>query len=319
MVLEETLVIRGPIDSPEVLHAFREAGMPARITRTVTLEALLSAKGTIRNIKTLLKEEVERTEKLAEEYRAEEGIEEDEGAEPIELYDPFLEIAEQITGALTEFMDIYQPGDVVSADEIKEWMRPAAQEEEPPDAGRTMIHRLIAFTTLDGNDLVKIEDGRVTIQGHRDPEDLVITLPGEAIEDIDPEVIKEHGVLAEMIIISPAEYRLEFGPEAVLRAELEEVDELADDLDIDEDVYMSFREAISLKQVATTRTIEILEKHGLMTPQEVVEALRDDTAGGTEEGWSIMLDLTPEFVKGLLNDLRKIGLVRKKGGGFRAV
>jgi len=41
--------------------------------------------------------------------------------------------------------------------------------------------------------------------------------------------------------------------------------------------------------------------------------------GGTEDGWEIMLDLTPEFVKGLLNDLRKIGLVRKKGAGFRSI
>ena len=41
--------------------------------------------------------------------------------------------------------------------------------------------------------------------------------------------------------------------------------------------------------------------------------------GDTEDGWEIVLDLTPEFVKGLITDLRKIGLVRKKGGGFRSV
>lgn len=31
------------------------------------------------------------------------------------------------------------------------------------------------------------------------------------------------------------------------------------------------------------------------------------------------MDLTPGFVNGLLNDLRKIGLVRKKGAGFRVI
>lgn len=76
VVLEETLIIRGPIDLPEVARGFRETGMPARIMQTVALEGLVSAKGMIRNFKTLLKEEVARIEKLAEEFRTREGIEE---------------------------------------------------------------------------------------------------------------------------------------------------------------------------------------------------------------------------------------------------
>ena len=76
MVLEEILIIRGPIDAPEVVRAFSEAGMPARITQTVALEGLVSAKGKIRDIKALLKEENARIEELAEEFRTEEGIEE---------------------------------------------------------------------------------------------------------------------------------------------------------------------------------------------------------------------------------------------------
>ena len=73
MVLEETLIIRGPIDVPEVTRAFREAGMPARITQTVALEGLVSAKGTIRDVKALLKEEASRIEELTEETGIEEG------------------------------------------------------------------------------------------------------------------------------------------------------------------------------------------------------------------------------------------------------
>ena len=97
VVLEETLIIRGPIDLPEVAHGFREAGMPTRITQTVALEGLVSAKGMIRNFKTLLKEEVARIEKLAEEFRTREGIEEDEDTGSRELYDPYLKIIERLS------------------------------------------------------------------------------------------------------------------------------------------------------------------------------------------------------------------------------
>jgi hypothetical protein len=323
MVLEETLIIRGPIDVPEVTRAFREAGMPARITQTVALEGLVSAKGTIRDVKALLKEEASRIEELTEET----GIEEGEDTGPGGLHDPYFDVVERVAEVIAEFMERYQPGDVIPMAGIKEWMVPsagAAPEGEPaeavsPDAESSMLYRFMAFTALDENGLIETGDEGVVVQGHMEPEDVILALPGGAVEDIDPEALKEHGILTEMTVTAVPEYRLEFGPEAVLGADLEGVDELADDLEIDEDEYISFREGVSLKQVVTARTLEILEEHGTLTPAEVAEALGSSTVGDTEDGWGIVLDLTPEFVKGLLNDLRKIGLVRKKGGGFRSV
>jgi hypothetical protein len=314
MVLEETLIIRGPIDVPEVTRAFREAGMPARITQTVALEGLVSAKGTIRDLKALLKEGVSR-------------IEEGEDTGPGGVHDPFLDVVERIAEVLAEFMERYQPGDVIPMADIKEWMAPsagAAPEEEPaeavlPDVESSMLYRFMAITALDENGLIETGAEGAVVQGHMEPEDVVLTLPGGVVEDIEPEVLKEHGILTEMTVTAVPEYRLEFGPEAVLGADLDKVDELADDLEIDEDEYISFREGVSLKQVVTARTIEVLDERGTLAPAEVAEALGSSAVGGTEDGWEIVLDLTPEFVKGLLTDLRKIGLVRKKGAGFRSI
>jgi len=314
MVLEETLIIRGPIDAQEVARAFREAGMPARITQTVALEGLVSAKGTIRDLKALLKEEVSR-------------IEEGEDTGPGGVHDPFLDVVERIAEVLAEFMERYQPGDVIPMADIKEWMAPsagAAPEEEPaeavlPDVESSMLYRFMAITALDENDLIETGAEGAVVQGHMEPEDVVLTLPGGVVEDIEPDVLKEHGILTEMTVTAVPEYRLEFGPEAVLGADLDKVDELADDLEIDEDAYISFREGVSLKQVVAARAIEVLEERGTLAPAEVAEALGSSTVGDTEEGWGIVLDLTPEFVKGLLTDLKKIGLVRKKGAGFRSV
>ncbi|HQL58779.1 MAG TPA: hypothetical protein PLB71_02495, partial [Methanoculleus sp.] len=67
MVLEEMIIIRGLIDGPEIARAFREAGMPTRITQTVTLDGRVAAKGTIGDIRALLKGEIARIEKLRKE------------------------------------------------------------------------------------------------------------------------------------------------------------------------------------------------------------------------------------------------------------
>jgi hypothetical protein len=37
MALEEILTIYDPIDTPKIARAFKEAGMPARVTQTVTV------------------------------------------------------------------------------------------------------------------------------------------------------------------------------------------------------------------------------------------------------------------------------------------
>ncbi|HOB17198.1 MAG TPA: hypothetical protein PKK74_00675 [Candidatus Methanoculleus thermohydrogenotrophicum] len=334
MVLEEILIIRGPIDAPEVVRAFSEAGMPARITQTVALEGLVSAKGKIRDIKALLKEENARIEELAEEFRTEEGIEETGIEEDEEetgagrLHDnPGLNVVERIAEVIAEFMEMHKPGDVIPADGFKEWiLQPveAAPEEElaeavPPDAVSSVLCKFLVFTSLEENDLIKIEDEGVVVLGHMDPEDIILTLPGVIVEDIHPDALKEHDIQIEMTVTAVPEHRLEFGPEAVLGADLEGIDELIDGLEIDEDEYMMFRQDVSLKQIVTTRTLEILEERGTLTPAEVAEALGSSAVADTEEGWSIVLNLTPEFVKGLLTDLKKIGLVRKKSGGFRAV
>ena len=333
MVLEEILVVRGPLDVPEVARACKEAGMPARITQTVALESLVVAKGKIGGFKALLREQIARFEEPAGESRIEGGAEgpapgeADEDAALREFRVSSLGIVERVAETIAEFMEMHRPGDVVPRADLEEWMVQPARVpggEEPvesasPGVERFPLHKFIAISTLDANGLIRAGDEGVVVQGHMDPEDIAITLPGSVVDDIDREILKEHGILVEMTVTPVPECRLEFGPEAILDGDLDEIDDLAGDLDIDEGDYISFREGVSLKRIVIARTLEILEERGTLTTAEVVEALGSGAFGDTEEGWSIVLDLTPEFVKGLLGDLKKIGLVRKKGGGFRAI
>ncbi|HPM55470.1 MAG TPA: hypothetical protein PK739_11170 [Methanoculleus sp.] len=333
MMLDERLIIRGPIDGPEIARAFREAGMPVRITQTTNLESLVAANGKIGDVKALLHEEISQIEKLREDLLNEEGNEETDPEEDGEtdlrcLYNPFLDIVNSVADDIAGFMEKYQPGDVVSITDLKEWMTSpageATEEELPegalPDARKTLLHKLMAFATLCENGLIKDEDEEnMVVQRHMNPDDLIITIPGEATEDIDPEILKDHNIKMEMTAFPVPEYLLEFGLEAILEGDLDKIEEIADDLEIDEEDYISFRESISLKKIVIGRTLEILEEHGALTPAGIAEILGGSAIEDLEDGYDILLTLTPEFVKGLLNDLKKVGLVRKKGEKFRAI
>lgn len=331
MVLEETLIICGQFDLPEVTRAFREADIQVRTTQTIALESLVSAKGAIKDIRTLLEDEIERIEGFTDEDFTDEDftdeIDEDEDTESGDLYDSYLDVVDRVAEIITDFMEKHQPGDALSLIDIKEWMSLPAEtalegemsEDLLFDIESSMLYRYMAFIALNENGLINAEGEEVIVQKHMEPEDVVLSLPVIVIEDIDPESLKEYGVLTEMTVITVPELRLEFGPEVVVEMDLGDVDDIIDDLGIDEDVYASFREAVSLKQVVVARTMEILEERGTLALEEIVEAFGSSTMGDAEEGWSIVLDLTPEFVKRLLNDLKKIGMVRKRGSGFRVV
>ncbi len=328
MVLDEILIVRGRADGdgPEIARTFREAGMPVRITSTSVLEGHVALKGKINSVKALLKEEILRIEKFNEEFDTAEGEEfdtaEDEDAEPRQVYNSFLDVVEWIEEDIAEFMERYQPGDVIQAGDLKGWMAPdavAAGEGERQEILESALHRVMAFTMLCENDLIETDGEKVIVKGHMNPEEIIITIPGAFAGDIDPDDLKEHEVLLEMSVVSMPEYLLEFGPEAILEGDLDKVEEIADDLEIDEEAYMSFRSGISLKRVVVGRTLEILEERGALAPAEVAEALLGGSIENIEDGYEIALALTPEFVKGLLNDLKKVGLVRKKGEKFRTI
>jgi len=302
MTLEETLRIRGDRDLPRILEAFKEAGMPAQVREVTTvLEEMIVVMGTIGSIKSLLKE------RLAN-FNGE-----DEGTENLQRAN--LEIVERVAGITAGIMEQYQPGDPLP----RTGFPVMGGETVQPPPWKDEMQWFIAISTLKGNGLAGEEGGRVILQKRADPDSLLMALPEDIIDGIDPEILKERGITANMTVSSVPEYRLLFDPEAVLEADLEDIDDLALQLDLDPDTHATFRETVFLKQLVATRVQEAIEDRGTLTPEEVAEILKESVIEDPDGIWTISLNLSPEFVKGVLEDLRKIGLLSKKGTEFRRV
>jgi len=226
-----------------------------------------------------------------------------------------LEIVEKVAGIIAGIMERYKPGDPLPGTGFAGMGWETGRQTPWKDE----MQWFIAISTLKGNGLAREEDGRVILRKRADPESLVMALPEDIIEGIDPEILKDRGITANMTVSSVPEYRLVFEPEAILEADLENIDDLAVQLDLDPDTYAAFREAVFLKQLVAARVQEIIEERGTLTPEEVAEILKKSVVEDPDGIWTISLNLSVEFVKGVLEDLRKIGLLSKKGTGFRAV
>jgi hypothetical protein len=69
--------------------------------------------------------------------------------------------------------------------------------------------------------------------------------------------------------------------------------------------------------MVVSRVIDILKERGTVPAEEIFTVLQSDVfeiSGKIEE---ITLDLDLDFVKGLLDDMRRIGVIRRKGAGYR--
>jgi len=302
MTLEETLRIRGDRDLPRILEAFKEAGMPAQVREVTTvLEERTVVRGTIGDIKSLLKERVAQI------------AEEEDDAGNMQMIN--LEIVERVAGIIAGIMEQYQPGDTLPWTGFPGMSGGTVQ----PSPWKDEMQWFIAISTLKGNGLAREENGKMILQMRADPDSLVMALPEDIIEDVDTKALKDHGITANMTVSSVPEYLLLFGPAAILKGDLEEIDSLAPELDLDPGSYAAFREGVFMKQLIAARVLETIEIHGTLTPGEVVDILKDNAVKDPDGIWTILLDLSPEFMNDLLDDLRKIGLLRKKGAGFCTV
>jgi len=311
MVLEETLVVYDPDEARRIAGALRKKGIPVRIARKDILVQSVDVVGRIRDLKAAIEEGIAQ-------------IGEDDDARP-RLKSILASLGED-EKEIAAFLEQHPPGKAVTPAMPKKnlpelyqalWMEGADAEEVSREFAKILMNRRIG-ALLERSGLIEwTKDEEAILQGHADPADLVTALSGEIIDKIGLETLRRHAVKTSMTIVSEPDYHLEFNPEAISMIDIMDLDELVDEMEIDLDAYGLFRDNVYAKRMVVSRVIDILEERGTVPAEEVFAVLQSDVfeiPGKIEE---ITLDLDLDFVKGLLDDMRKIGVIRRKGAGYR--
>ncbi len=310
MALEETLEVYDHDDAREVAAALRKKGISVRITRRDALVRAIGAVGRIRDLRAVL----------------EEGIAQIEDDEVLPWLERVLASLGKEEKNVADFLQQYPPGAVVTGalpkKTLPELYQSLWEEGVDEEAVREEIAELLKirmiFSLLEQNNLIRMtEDGEAILHGQIEPADLVIERSGEIVEVIGPGVLKKHGVKINMTIISDPIFRLEFSAKAICMVEIEDLDDLLEEMDLDPDKYGEFRDSISAKRAVISRIMDLLRKRGTAPAREIFSLLQSSAFEASDGIDMITMDLDFEFVSGLLDDMRKIGMIRRKGAGYR--
>ncbi len=310
MALEETLEVYDQDDAREVAAALRKKGISVRITRRDALMRTIGAVGKIRDLKAVL----------------EEGIAQIEDDEVLPWLKRSLASLGEEEEDVADFLQQYPSGAVVTGALPKKTLPELYQllweEGVDEEAVREEIAELLKvrriFLLLERNDLIRMtEDGEAILHGQIEPADLVTERSGEIIEVIGPGALKKHGIKINMTIISDPIFRLEFSAKAISMVEIEDLDDLLEEMELDPDEYDGLRDSISAKRAVVLRIMDLLRARGTAPAREIFSLLQSGAFEASDGIDTITMDLDFEFVSRLLDDMRKIGMVRRKGVGYR--
>ncbi|MDN7025436.1 hypothetical protein FGU65_11100 [Methanoculleus sp. FWC-SCC1] len=311
MALEETLVVYDPDDARQVVEVLRKKGIPVRLVRKENLVQSVVVVGRIRNLKAALEEEIAR---VGEDKDARSWLRRS------------LASLRRDEEEIASFLQQHPPGETIPPIMPKKDMpglykalrgKGAGDEEAKEEIGNIILtHRI--FDLLEQNrQIERTEDGRATLRSHVDPADMVTTLPVEMIGDAGLETRRRYAIMTSTEIISEPDYRLEFSLEAIVRLNVADVNGLIDEMEVDLDSYDAFRENVHAKRTVISRVMNALEGHGTASADEIFAALQSDVFADSGDLAEATLNLDLDFVKGLLTDMRKIGMIRRKGTGYR--
>ncbi|MEA2033963.1 MAG: hypothetical protein U9N40_00490 [Euryarchaeota archaeon] len=312
MVLEETLILNGIDDVQDLTQTFRDAGIKVRIRQAMDVDNTAILTGKIQDFRALFTGEIE------------------DGVEPDlqEMYEQALTTIEETAEIITAIMDKYPPGEVLEQSREERFLQQFEKGIRKGEDIDTIITKtakeisewLRIYSLLCLNDLGEMtDDGAMVMQRHADPDELLIILPVELVDEIGEECYIEHGIWTKIAITTIPVCHVTFGADAIAKLDPDEINDLVEYLNPDIDTYETFRENYTTKKIILEWILDCISDHGTATAMQILEVVSKSPICTREFGAEITIATDLEYVKEALSDMQKAKLIKKTGRAFKVV
>lgn len=217
---------------------------------------------------------------------------------------------------VVDIMALHNPGDIIiTAEEVKrmnEQIRNGFIDDLGNFPGKTFLDKIAIHgnhLTMEDNGVIESRPEGICLIKKIDPNDLVIERRPWRDDEVDRETLDQYRITPKIHIDFRTGTQLIIDSRIHFSCKLTEVEEVLQGLNTDEFSEDELKRNMVLKGLAIECVLDAIETAGRISLQDLTRNLKNVTLNLTNEEHMMVGHFSPEFINGIIYDLRKIGAV----------
>jgi len=306
MTLEEKITFYSHEDAVEFQKFLREKECGSRIVVEHSFSGEPYFEGTISQFMNLI-------DLLAKKDEEENEVDED----LIHMKNDLIERKE----TLEEFLEGHKEGDLLSDSTPSQMLAQlqtidaTGDDAIKKDAADKFVSSLMVLATLEDNGLLEEEGENYRLKEIKAADEMTVMYAYNDFPAVTQDDLAECGIASHVRTSSTTDYVITVGTE-VLFVNTDEIADFLDHVDVDEEEAAKFVDAVFFKQAFVGKIHELVAE-GNASEEALLEALGAPSfpLEGTND--VISFDITADYLKAVVNDLRKLGILTGKDGKIK--
>ena len=306
MTLEEKITFYSHEDAVEFQKFLREKECGSRIVVEHSFSGEPYFEGTISQFMNLI-------DLLAKKDEEENEVDED----LLHMKNDLIERKE----TLEEFLEGHKEGDLLSDSTPSQMLAQlqtidaTGDDAIKKDAADKFVSSLMVLATLEDNGLLEEEGENYRLKEIKAADEMTVMYAYNDFPAVTQDDLAECGIASHIRTSSTTDYVITVGTE-VLFVNTDEIADFLDHVDVDEEEAAKFVDAVFFKQAFVGKIHELVAE-GNASEEALLEALGAPSfpLEGTND--VISFDITADYLKAVVNDLRKLGILSGKDGKIK--
>ena len=306
MTLEEKITFYSHEDAVEFQKFLREKECGSRIVVEHSFSGEPYFEGTISQFMNLI-------DLLAKKDEEENEVDED----LIHMKNDLIERKE----TLEELLEGHKEGDLLSDSTPSQMLAQlqtidaTGDDAIKKDAADKFVSSLMVLATLEDNGLLEEEGENYRLKEIKAADEMTVMYAYNDFPAVTQDDLAECGIASHVRTSSTTDYVITVGTE-VLFVNTDEIADFLDHVDVDEEEAAKFVDAVFFKQAFVGKIHELVAE-GNASEEALLEALGAPSfpLEGTND--VISFDITADYLKAVVNDLRKLGILTGKDGKIK--
>ncbi|MBO5002953.1 hypothetical protein J6C36_01680, partial [Methanocorpusculaceae archaeon] len=222
---------------------------------------------------------------------------------------------------LEEFLEGHKEGDLLSDSTPSQMLAQlqtidaTGDDAIKKDAADKFVSSLMVLATLEDNGLLEEEGENYRLKEIKAADEMTVMYAYNDFPAVTSEDLQECKIASHVRTSSTTNYVITVGTE-ILFVNTDDIADFLDHVDVDEDEAAKFVDAVFFKQAFVGKIHELVAE-GNASEEALLEALGAPSfpLEGTND--VISFDITADYLKAVVNDLRKLGILTGKDGKIK--